>query len=810
MWKPRSVHEVEEGRVTAAGAGIFGPLRAFGADTWNRRFVAIAEGSSGRVLSYGRSPGNVEKSIPLSEIRAVTALSVFQMQQLKAPLQHHEHGWRMSFEEKDVHWACESAEIRNQWVSYLASLAKGSDGGRKRGESRLSALAQRFSSGAEANDSSTPRLEDCHCVVKCDDPDTLSIFLKRTRDGVKLEQVWRGWSECGEAAKIVRSLAPKVDLPSLNVAGMSLMQVRQRYVQSICDVIVNSPSLSHIPELSQFVGFVSYMDRHTHYVRGDTTAEASPKMGASPTDSSRPASPVEAVVTRHPSIVRPHHHLHPPTPTDHPSGGRPAPTSPKELRKEIDGIFKLLDEAGSGYLIAEDVDAFMRLIIPGSPSAAAQREIDDCKKAADNTFNPKAFADLLGRVSKASKVTLPELFARFSRSWLVSIYSSIGSDLSDSRFDSSELCVLKYVSAVAGLRVVNGSEVRRYHSGGEGFTLTLDDFLVVMNQLLTVVTIDRLVDSLRVSRSSGEFDFSQSKVLRLVNEAATSERAHSAAKAIKELLGAAADSGGIKEPTECLKCAATEARLRSTREEVAEMAEENQALTADLLDAEAELDAAHTQIDRQALTSQTLSNEIEYLTEELERSRSREHGLAERLLAAEQEIKRLQGKRDEEAAADEGDIMRKATLYFLAPMSFGGSAAAPVVDLPGNIVYNLPADFRPGGLAMDVLLTGVTGNEYLSCRDAVGRRSMHWSLSSPSCRLSIVGSQFQPALASNQWCRIQARIDWQRSTFDVYINGTLAMAHVSFRDQGVDSIAVLDIYPRKDVVVCYSNMNFFK
>ena len=74
----------------------------------------------------------------------------------------------------------------------------------------------------------------------------------------------------------------------------------------------------------------------------------------------------------------------------------------------------------------------------------------------------------------------------------------------------------------------------------------------------------------------------------------------------------------------------------------------------------------------------------------------------------------------------------------------------------------------------------------------------------------MIGAQYQPLLATNQWCRVQTRINWEDSTFDLYINGALAVGKAPFRDAGVGGIAVLDVYPRKDVIMCYSNMNFFE
>lgn len=146
MWKPRSKiqqdddlpnaggYDPDSGETSSAklstftGRGLFGGLRAFGAQTWQKRYISIrlapAGGSSMGRLIYGKSIGQEDKVIPLEAIRAANATGTDTMKSLKAPNAHVDHGWSLITEGKELHWAADDSAVRDAWVAYLQAVVQ--------------------------------------------------------------------------------------------------------------------------------------------------------------------------------------------------------------------------------------------------------------------------------------------------------------------------------------------------------------------------------------------------------------------------------------------------------------------------------------------------------------------------------------------------------------------------------------------------------------------------------------------------------------------------------------------------------------
>ena len=519
------------------------------------------------------------------------------------------------------------------------------------------------------------------------------------------------------------------------------------------------------------------------------------------------------------------------------------------------------------------------------------------------------------------------------------------------RFDGAALLALRFVLTEAGLRVISQKELAAFKARDAPYTQTLTEFVALMGVLSGAVSLEEMLNVTVKAKHRTQ----HKTLLKILNERAADQRYVGVAEGLRRMMQshraerlaamgeASLLSGGggaslLLSGGKCPSCEATEARLRSLRGANEELEREAAGLHDALAEAEAEIDAATQLYEAKANDYEAVKAELAAVRTELARARSREETNAARLLAADAEVRRLTAAAEQQRAATEGDVTQHAALYFLSPMAFGSSASAPVVDLPGALVYNLPASFKPLGISMDVYLTGVGGREYLSCRDDGGRRSIGWQLSvgdaavglstagaaviggggSPTQRrllggggspssalitgaaaatgsrvgngvgaaavLTVPGTLASCALPLRKWTRVQARIAWARQTFDLFIDGSLAMEGLPLRDAmgaaaaiaeaaavsaaasasgksaasprrggkrsgggggggggeaggrsafgstpnpqsaaavttaaaedrlppgAIASIAVLDVYPRQDVIACYANMNFF-
>eukprot|EP00760_Papus_ankaliazontas_P006585 PhM_4_TR1309/c0_g1_i1/m.105529 len=113
MYKPRSV-KTEQGSIMKS-------LRTLGGGSWQARYVWTHKGK----LCYGaqeKDTHNPEKAIPYEVILECGNVSTQQMRSLGCPEKYVDCGFFLKSEEKELHWACESVSVRDQWVAHFKAI----------------------------------------------------------------------------------------------------------------------------------------------------------------------------------------------------------------------------------------------------------------------------------------------------------------------------------------------------------------------------------------------------------------------------------------------------------------------------------------------------------------------------------------------------------------------------------------------------------------------------------------------------------------------------------------------------------------
>ena len=639
---------------------------------------------------------------------------------------------------------------------------------------------------------------------------TVSLIDKKS--GESLHAVHRTFAACQQVVLVVRSMAPKLEIPvqpqplTARSSIPLLVEERRKFFQAYANVAIGNVTSGNLREVRELIGYGEYLaakeDSTIDAARPNLKHVVNDSFGSSvvlqnnsslagrPKDSSE--SGAVPTVTQLRSRRRPADA----TPQDSAASPTISATStlqagfPAQGTGAIEECFRVIDDGGAGYITLDDMPAFVAAL----PSGKAQRVFSASVKKTD-AFNQQGFVQMVEKVAQESGTSVMEWIHRFRASKYQPLYTAIG-DLEGcaDKFSSDDVKALMYILRVGGVRLVTQQEVDE-ETPFLSLPVSFDDFCDLMNLLLIVVPFDQLWRDLQPGPHHGT-----ARVIHLLNKACGSanKNAVQALRSKIQELGGGTRRANVPAG-KCSNCEAVEARLRGMKVALQELQLENEKLRGEPTE-----DIARLQQKISAATSR----ESELLSQ-VSALKSKVAEL-EKALATTDQSSTTSSSSESEGGDDVAEPLEsRCNLFLLNPLHLGSSAEVPVVDLPGPIVFQLPEDFRPLGFVVDAFLCQPDGGtEYLAIRDASGQRCCAWTIEGDVLGFPWTLQEFK--LPHKKWVRLQIRFHWTEHAFDFVVDGSTVFAKLAMRDDDAGGASTLDIFPRDDVLLCYANMNFFR
>lgn len=633
----------------------------------------------------------------------------------------------------------------------------------------------------------------------------LSLIDKKASEPV--HYVIRAWPIIKQVVLFIRGVAPKLDVPPLpvesqNTAPAVVAEDRRKFVQTYVNAALQHGIVSNLKEFVDLIGLTEYQTLHAHDAAPSaSTASAMPKSSEFADNASLAGSPLRQ------AAVAPASKAAPTAMSTQPAQATQQPTT-ASLQQSLQECFRVLDVGGAGYLTPEDMKGFFAVVLEVTPKSKplVSKLVKDSNAMAANEF-ANVIQHLARDAAPMSNIAsvVGKWVSEYQASVFCEVYAALGgqlvsasgaSDEEKREYDASELRTLQFVLRVSGVRNITEAEIEKE----EGLSLPVsnDDFCRLMSLLTSILPFD---DTIRALQKSARND--HGKFLQLVcSHAATSGSTKRAQlKALSDLI--AECGGGPRRLGKCGNCEALEQRVRVVKVRVTELENENDSLRGKLAELEDQL--AVKEIDFANAASQ--ATVVLALEEETATLRDRCEEWEARYNALEQRLKLLEEGEDQSQPSVRASE-KPITIIECNPLHLG-STTAPLVDLPGAVTLPI-GTMRPNQLHFDIFLTGLSGCEYFSCRDGSSRRSVAFVIENGRVSMPSADSKSAPSLAlpHQRWLRCLIVFDWNRHTFSLAINSVVLWPQVHMRDPRADAVSVLDIYPRREVLVCYANLHF--
>jgi hypothetical protein len=700
---------------------------------------------------------------------------------------------------------------------------------------------------------------------------TLSLVDKKTNQTVSACE--RKWSEFEPTLQFLRSLYPKLEVPAppLRPSGRAaavVVEERRKYVQAFLNVCAAHAGASKTKELQQLVGLLGGPTGASPQAaspspaktpgrpRSDSEYVRQPSEQSVPNDSfnraAEAAASPQSNTARQVKFAAPDQPSKPPTPPPSPAtqksvAPKPSTPTPEDDRVLIDEVFHIVDVDNSGYVTEDELKDFIEAL----PKHVSTRAVKQAFQEADSgggAFDAKSFRVFITRLSQVTRVGVEDMWRVFRRRKLSELYESItdAGYAKDHEIDRDEIKPLLAVLQTGGLRQLSAGAVQ---SVDFAIPYTYAEYEDVMELLLRVIPAPELFKAVRIS-SVSEGGQTLSIINRHVGKAP--------GPIVRQLKELVARYGG----TSCSNCAAVQAKcdaveqaMRALKAEKDALAAQLQAATARNTDAAREAQRALEDTKSKDKAILELNDQIGKLKQEVIEATAAKEALVHKVCEVEAELsleqdeakKRKKAGRDDFEYAtdsdmdsnengsdeDEGDaaavaavLARKVNMHFLMPAHLGSHDAAPVVDRPGALVYDIAASvgsdavgkpYLPMGFATDLYIADSSVNEYLALRTPEEggscRRSLAWSIVDGHLCCGWAGRR--ALIPQGRWVRIGVKLRWDEATFDVSFDGTVhpELNRVPFRDGALAAAGgagTLDVFPRDVVAVYYANMHFFR
>ncbi|KEG07674.1 hypothetical protein DQ04_09131030 [Trypanosoma grayi] len=411
-------------------------------------------------------------------------------------------------------------------------------------------------------------------------------------------------------------------------------------------------------------------------------------------------------------------------------------------------------------------------------------------------------------------------------------------------FDSFELATLLFALTEAGLRLVNAVEVEQWVRSGQhrrGCAITMEQLATLLDTLSKAVPFSETWLALLQHRSS-----SKQKVLEIINTYSAVADATVVEELREHIMQLKRDTmaGG-----RCANCSRLEEVLQQQAVRLADMEAARES-------SEVNLGHLERRFEERAEAFAQLQQDYWHVQMLLEDAQLHEVELAEALENAKGQLPmhpRGGGTLalNTFAAAPPGAVAGDGVPSLLQLMPCGRLAqhmrdSMPIADSPilstiGAVAYAIPPELsQPSEWCVDVFWCDATRDgrnkiERLVCRDSDGRRSCAFLLKNSELQVVVAdynnssssscgGGGHSFRLTPRRWYRLHCALDWRAKMFDVTVTevghgGSAAAALKSTKmtatraswgpiamiDAQTSGIAVVDIFPRTELLMSYCN-----
>ena len=627
---------------------------------------------------------------------------------------------------------------------------------------------------------------------------SLSLIDKKTQESV--HTVSRTWPAIKHVVVFVRSVAPKLDVPPLpgdahsGVSAAVLAEDKRKFVQTYVNTALQTPAVCGLREVQDLVGFADYLAHETtnttgtdfraklrHVSNNQSNSSFSGNVKSSNNNNSiaqttarvseAQSSRTTADETVRRNIVN-----------------QPTSVAMEVPRNELESCFRLLDDGGAGYIVADEMTDFFNAIRRQTPNA--DRILAKVLKE-PKAYNASDFCDLVQSLAVQLRAPVRNWVKEFQEKYFTSLYSAIGQwgeqGFPSEEYDAQEVRALMFVLWISGVRNISKNEIDQERDFS--LPLSLPQFEGLMDRLCGMIALDELLRCVKAHSKE------QQRVVHAVNRAASKVRKEDAS-AFQELILSL--GGSTKRLGKCGNCELLEQRARSAKLQITDLEAEVAALRSRVGELEEQVqlsDARFMNEASQATAVAALEMELSNIRLSEATWETKAQQLEEQLLEA-------------QVQSNSNESLKAANVYLLQPSHYSSHPASEhnALDLPGPIMMSLPPSYCPYELLIDLYLTEGKGCEYLALRDENGARSFCWSIEQEKLFLPWV--PLDVTLSVRTWHRLQIRFDWNAKTIALRLDGSLLWSGIPLRDSDAVNVQVLDIYPRNEAIVSYANVRF--
>jgi hypothetical protein len=634
----------------------------------------------------------------------------------------------------------------------------------------------------------------------------LSLVEKKTSEHVHV--VIRAWPIIKQIVLFIRGVVPKLDVPPLPVeaAGSApalVAEDRRKYIQTYVNAALSNAAVANLKEFQDLIGLVEFASVHAHDAPNSLNSTMNRAQLENASFSKAPSAEQSMSSSSFSSPA--------PNATQPQKRASTAAVSidatASTLHRQLEECFRVMDVGGAGYLTPDDMKDFLDIMV--EHTQRSKGVVARIVKTADAVAATDFATMILKAAQESSSATganqtAEKWITEYHSTVFTEVYSAIGGsssvrngDTEHREYDKAELRTLQFVLRVSGVRIITEAEMDREE--GLSLPVTIDDFCRLMSLVVAIIPFDDVVRALEVS-SRGD----HSKLLNLVSKNAASATTASKKQALRNLQDAIAElGGGARRLGKCGNCEAAEQRIRAMKLQMSELEDENNRLKQGAVELEDQLTVRHhdfADAASQATVILALEQEVAALTEALSIWEAKATTFEDRV----RELESIDAPR----AATEAT---PAVIYEVTPTVFSASSA-PILDLPGALT--IPASIGsgrppPSELQLDVFFTGHSGVECLACRGNDGERLLGLRFEDGVIHC-LNAAAVSLSLPRERWVRLSVQLDFSSRTFLLKINGLVMWSKVPLKngDLSRSCLALLDVYPRHEVLYCYANIQF--